>query len=60
VAGLPTTLIDPEPIVPVAGGDDTSPLVYILPGIALSLMLVAGFAYAVRTSDRDRRARISA
>jgi hypothetical protein len=67
VPGLPTWPVDPEPIapapvdpVPVAGGDDTSPLVYVLPGIALSLLLAAGLGYAVRTSGRARRARISA
>jgi hypothetical protein len=66
VPGLPTWPVDPEPIAPapvettpVAGDGDTSPLVYILPGIALSLLLAAGLGYAVRTSGRARRARIS-
>lgn len=45
---------------PVAGADDTSQLVYILPGIALTLLLAAGLGYAIRTSSRARRARISA
>lgn len=35
---------------PVAGADDTSQLVYILPGIALTLLLAAGLGYAIRTS----------
>ena len=63
VPGLPTWPVNPEPIAPapvettpIAGGDDTSPLLYVLPGIALSLLLAAGLGYAVRTS---RRARIS-
>ena len=65
VVGLPTWPVDPEPIAPVettpvAGDDDTSPLVYVLPGIAFSLLLAAGLGYAVRTSGRTRRARISA
>ena len=66
VPGLPTWPVDPEPITPgpvesapVAGDGDTSPLVYVLPGIALSLLLAAGLGYAVRTSGRGRRARIS-
>jgi hypothetical protein len=66
VPGLPTWPVDPEPIAPapvettpVAGDGDTSPLVYVLPGIALSLLLAAGLGYAVRTSGRARRARIS-
>jgi hypothetical protein len=66
VPGLPTWPVDPEPIVPapvettpVAGEGDTSPLVYILPGIALALLLAAGLGYAARTSGRARRARIS-
>jgi hypothetical protein len=66
VPGLPTWPVDPEPIapapvetIPVAGDDGTSPLLYILPGIALSLLLAAGLGYAVRTSGRARRARIS-
>jgi len=67
VPGLPTWPLDPEPIAPapvdaapVASDDDTSPLLYILPGLALSLMLATGLGYAVRTSGRARRARISA
>jgi hypothetical protein len=67
VPGLPTWPADPKPIAPapidatpVAGGDDTSPLPYILPAIALSLLLAAGLGHAVRTSARARRARISA
>jgi hypothetical protein len=65
VPGLPTWSVDPEPITPapvetspVAGDGDTSPLVYVLPGIALSLLLAAGLGYAVHTSGRARRARI--
>jgi hypothetical protein len=67
VPGLPTWPVDPEPIAsapaettPVAGDDDTSPLVYVLPGIALSLLLAAALGYTARTSGRARRARISA
>jgi hypothetical protein len=66
VPGLPTWPLDPEPIAqapvettPVAA-DDTSPLVYILPGIVVSLLLAAGLGYAMRTSSRAGRARISA
>jgi len=67
VPGLPTWPVNPEPITPapvettpIAGHDDTSPLAYIVPGIALGLVLAAGLGYAVRTSGRARRARISA
>jgi hypothetical protein len=66
VPGLPTWPVHPEPIapapvetIPIVGDDDPAPLVYILPGIALSLLLAAGVGYAVRTSGRARRARIS-
>ena len=65
IPGLPTWPIDPEPIAPAhvettpVAGDDSSPLLYILPGIALSLLLAAGLGYAMRTSGRARRARIS-
>ena len=65
VAALHGWPVDPDPIapapveaVPVAGGDGTSPLVYVLPGALLSLLLAAGMGYAVRTSGRARRARI--
>ena len=67
VPGLPTWATDPKPIAParvnaapVADDDDTSPFLYIIPGIALGLLLTAGLGYAVRTSGRTRRARISA
>jgi len=67
VPGLPTWPADPEPIAaaqpdstPVAAADATSPLVYILPGIALSLLVAAGVGHAVRTSGRAGRARVSA
>jgi regulator of extracellular matrix RemA (YlzA/DUF370 family) len=66
--GLPTWPVDPKPIAsapvndaaPVAADDDTSPFVYILPGVLASLILAAGMGYAVRTSGRARRARIGA
>jgi hypothetical protein len=54
----------PEPIAPapvnaapLPEGDDTSPLVYILPGVIVSVLLAAGMGYAVRTSGRAQRAR---
>jgi hypothetical protein len=62
----PAEPLDPQPIAapvdaaPVSGDDDTSPLVYILPGIALSLLLAASLGYAVRTSRRAGRAHIGA
>ena len=67
VPGLPTWPLDPESIAPapvdaapVADGDDTSPLVYILPGLIVSVLLAAGMGYAVLMSGRARRARIGA
>jgi hypothetical protein len=65
--GLPTWPVDPAPITPAAvdtvapaGDDDTSPLVYILPAVLVSVLLAAGIGYAVRTSTRARRARVGA
>ena len=43
---------------PITAGDDTSPFVYILPGIVASILLAVGMGYAVRMSGRARRARI--
>jgi hypothetical protein len=65
VLGLPTWPVNPEPIAraplspAVVAHDGTSPFAYVLPGVLVSLLLVAGMAYAVRTSVRARRARIS-
>lgn len=60
--GPPTWPVHPQRFVPqsepVAAPDGgTSPLVYVLPGLALGLMVFAGAAYAVRVSPRGRRAR---
>jgi hypothetical protein len=58
--GLPTWRVDPEPIAapaevaPVSGDDDVSPLFYILPGVALGLLLAGGLALAVRATGRAR------
>jgi hypothetical protein len=63
--GLPTWPVDPAPITPAAvdtvapnGDDGTSPLVYILPAVLVSVLLAAGMGYAVRTSVRAWRARV--
>ena len=61
--GPPTWPIDPEPLgpapvevaAPVADADDTSPLIYVLPAAIVSILLVAGVGYAVRTSARRTR-----
>jgi hypothetical protein len=54
--GPPTWPVDPQPIASpdsasaTDGDDGTSPLVYILPGVIVSVLLVGGTVYAVRTS----------
>ena len=59
--GPPTWPVDPEPIgaapvdaAPPTGGDEISPLVYILPGLILTVLLAVGTVHAVRTSRRTR------
>ena len=51
-ASQPMTPADPASAT--SGNDGTPPLVYILPGIIVSILLVGGMAYAVRTSRRAR------
>jgi hypothetical protein len=58
LAGLHPTQRAPVNAASADGGDGTSPLVYILPGVALSVMLAAAMGYALRTSGRARRARV--
>jgi hypothetical protein len=61
--GPPTWPIDPKPLgpasvdesAPVADADDTSPLIYVLPAAIVSILLVAGVSYAMRTSARRTR-----
>ena len=62
LAGPPTWPVHPQRFVqvnePVAASDSgTSALVYVLPGLAVALMVSAGAAYAIRVSAHGRRTR---
>jgi hypothetical protein len=63
--GPPTWPSNPKPISPAPvdavatdGGDDDSPLVYILAGLIASGLVAGGMGYAVHTSRRARQPRI--
>jgi hypothetical protein len=59
MAGLhPTQHASPNAAAADGDGGD-SPLAYVLPGVALTLLLAGGVTYAARTSARARRARMS-
>jgi len=59
LAGIHPTQHAPANVAAVDGDDGDSPLAYLLPGVALTLLLGGGAAHAARTSARARRARIS-